>query len=49
MSDGRRFALICGVACGLPTCLPDTTSWLVFVTRPIVVVLALCALAPWRS
>jgi hypothetical protein len=49
MSDTQRFWLIVAVAAGLPSILPDTHSWLVYVGRPAVALMALMALAPWRG
>jgi len=49
MSNGGRFGLICGIALMSPSLFPDTHSWLTFVARPLLVVFALCALAPWQG
>lgn len=49
MSDERRFWLIVACATGSMAAWPGTHSWVVFFVRPWVVLLALLALAPWRS
>lgn len=49
MSDGQRFGLILGASCALLSVLPDTHSWVILIARPVAVMLALCAIAPWKG